>query len=68
VSELLIGPDDRADEVRVERILVQRHVDRRDRGDAAVRLAHLVAEFTTVAEVAQYIDLAALVPDPRPRT
>jgi hypothetical protein len=33
-----------------------------------VRLAHLVAEFTTVAEVAQYIDLAALVPDPRPRT
>jgi len=65
VSEVLVGPDG----VRVERILVQRHLDRPAREMLRVRRgSYLVADCASVAEVAQLVDLATLVPEPRPRT
>ena len=52
------------DGVRVERILVQRHLDRPARKMLRVhRGTYLVADCATVAEVAQRVDLATLVPE-----
>jgi hypothetical protein len=60
VSEVLIGPDG----VRVERILMQRHLDRPPLKMLPVRRGtYLVADCATVAEVAQHVDLATLVPE-----
>ena len=62
MNEVLGGPDG----VRVERILVQRYLDRparemlRDR-----RGSYLVADCASVSEVAELVDLATLVPDQR---
>ena len=62
MSEVLFGPDG----VRVERILVQRHLDRPARKMLRVRRGtYLVADCATVAEVAQLVDLATLVPEQR---
>ena len=56
----------RPDGVRVERILVQRHLDRPPREMLRVRRGRcLVADCATVAEVAQLVDLATLVPEQR---
>jgi hypothetical protein len=62
VSEVLIGPGG----VRVERILLQRHLNRPAREMLRVRRdSYLVADCATVAEVAQLVDLATLVPEQR---
>ena len=64
MSEVLVGPDG----VRVERIQVQRHLDRPAREMLPVRRgSYLVADCATVAEVAQHVDLATLVPEQRTR-
>ena len=63
VSEVLVGPDG----VRVERIQVQRHLDRPAREMLLRRGSYLVADCATVAEVAQHVDLATLVPEQRTR-
>ena len=65
MSEVLIGPDG----VRVERILVQRHLDQAPRQMLRVRRGtYLVADCPTVSEVAELVDLATLVPEPRATT
>ena len=57
MSEVLVGPDG----VRVERILVLRHLDRPAREMLRVRRGtYHVADCATVAEVAQLVDLATL--------
>ena len=64
MSEVLVGPD----EVRVERILVQRHLDRPAREMLRVRRGtYPVADCADVAEVAELVDLASLAPDRGPR-
>jgi hypothetical protein len=51
---------------RVERILVQRHFDRPAREMLRVcRGTHLVADCASVAEVAELVDLASLIPEQR---
>ena len=63
MSDVLVGPDG----VRVERILVQRHLDRPAREMLRVRRGtYLVVDCATVAEVARLVDLATLVPSRRP--
>jgi hypothetical protein len=65
VSEVLVGPDG----VRVERILVQRHLDRPAREMLRVRRGtYLITDCASVAEVAQHVDLATLVPEQRAAT
>jgi hypothetical protein len=62
VSEVLVGPDG----VLIERIVVQRHLDRPAREMLRVRRGtYLVADCATVADVAELVDLATLVPEPR---
>ena len=62
MSEILVGSDG----VRVERILGQRRLDRQAREMLRVRLGtYLVADCATVAEVAQLVDVAMLVPEQR---
>jgi hypothetical protein len=61
-NEVLVGPDG----VRVERILVQRYLDRPPQEMLRVRRgSYLVADCSSVAEVARLVDLATLVPEPR---
>jgi hypothetical protein len=60
VSEVLVGTDG----VRVERILVQRHLDLPVRLMLPVRRdSYLDADCATVAEVAELVDLATLMPE-----
>src|SRR5215218_9247588 len=62
VSDVLVSPDG----YRVERILVRRTLDRPAREMLRVRHGtYFVADCTTVAEVAQLVDLASLVPEQR---
>jgi hypothetical protein len=62
VSEVLIGPGG----VRVERILVQHHLDRPAREMLLVRrVSYFVADCASVAGVAQFVYLASLMPEPR---
>jgi len=56
VREALIGPDG----VRVERILVTRHLDQPARQMLRVRRGSYLADCATVAEL---VDLASLVPE-----
>ena len=63
MTEVLVGPDG----VRVERILVTRHLDRPPRQMLRVRKgSYLVADCGSVADVAELVDLATLVPEQRP--
>jgi len=62
VSEVMVGPDG----VRVERIVVKRHLDRPAKEMLRVRRgSYLVADCATVAEVGALVDLASLVPEQR---
>jgi hypothetical protein len=65
MSEVLVGPDG----VRVERILVQRQLDQPARQMLRVRRGiYLVADCPAVSEVAELVDLATPVPEPRATT
>jgi len=57
-----------SDGVRVERILVQRRLDRPVRQILRVRKgSYFVADCASVGEAAQHVDLASLVPEQRTR-
>ena len=60
--EAMVTPDG----WRVEQILVQRHLSRPAKPMLRVRKgSYLIADCATVAEVAQHVDLAALVAEQR---
>jgi hypothetical protein len=65
MSEVLVGPDG----VRVERLHVQRQLDQPPRQMLRVRRGiYLVADCPAVSEVAELVDLATPVPEPRATT
>ena len=62
MTEVLVSPDGH----RVERILVQRSLSRPPQEMLRVKHGtYLVADCATIAEVAQLVDLASLVPEQR---
>lgn len=62
--DAMVSPDG----YRVEQIVVHKHLDRPPKTMLRVRRGtYLVADCHTVAEVAQHVDLASLIPDARKR-
>ena len=60
--DVMVSPDG----YRVERILVQKSLSRPARGMLRVKHgSYFVADCASVAEVAQHVDLASLVPKQR---
>lgn len=62
MADVLVSPDGH----RVEQVMVQRSLSRPPKPYLRVRRGtYFVADCATVAEVAQLVDLASLVPEPR---